>query len=676
MLLLMLLTAGITIAREKPDSLVLNRVFNYKQVIDREVDGIASNLYMKHLYQAKRRNFSLWLIPHMYTIADGKRQFVSETYSRIHYYGLNEVESDRQVYYTTIPRNRTTMSVLNDFSMPSLYHTTMYDDHILSPFCRENRRYYRYHTTHTGNGLCRLEFRPRFQKNTQLVSGVATIEVSTGRIVDVVFDGFYDQIKFHTLITQGSFPPRSLLPQYCQTDFDFKFVGNHITSSFTAVYDCPIRLADTVDVKGDRALIDSVRPVNLSDEEQAVYDTYDAEHAPTPPDTVSTDTVAADSMPATSRRHRRNVLDVVARHLVVSHRKETENYYLKLAPLLEPQYVSYSRSRGLSYKIKAVAEYYFSQDTRLYLNPMLGYSTKQRQFYFTVPLLLKYAPDHDGYTLLQWGNGNRIGSSTVLEEIWKEQGETAVSDDEDLDEFNDNYFQATTHYQPTPWLGLEGGAVYHRRKSVNPTRMSQLGKPTEYHSLAPSVRVLLQPWKRGPLLTVNYERGLDMGSNRSHIYLPYERWEGDISLKHKMKSMQTLNLRLGGGFYTNKEKSYFMDFANFSADFLPGGWDDDWSGDFQLLDSRLYNESPYYVRSNVSYEAPLLLASFLPFVGRYVERERFYWNGLLIKDTRPYSEVGYSFSCQYFSMGLFASFLGVRHQRFGVKFTFELFRRW
>ena len=49
-----------------------------------------------------------------------------------------------------------------------------------------------------------------------------------------------------------------------------------------------------------------------------------------------------------------------------------------------------------------------------------------------------------------------------------------------------------------------------------------------------------------------------------------------------------------------------MDFANFRDNNLPEGWDDDWSGDFQLLDSRLYNESKYYVRSNITYESPLL----------------------------------------------------------------------
>ncbi|MDE6012878.1 MAG: hypothetical protein K2G91_09135, partial [Prevotella sp.] len=122
--------------------------------------------------------------------------------------------------------------------------------------------------------------------------------------------------------------------------------------------------------------------------------------------------------------------------------------------------------------------------------------------------------------------------------------------------------------------------------------------------------------------------------------------------------------------------NYFMDFTNFRENNLPEGWDDDWSGNFQLLASEMYNASDYYLRSNISYESPLLAVSMIPLVGRYVERERAYLNSLSIAHSRIYSELGYGFTCRYFSMALFASFLNIEYQRMGCKFTFELFRRW
>ena len=135
-------------------------------------------------------------------------------------------------------------------------------------------------------------------------------------------------------------------------------------------------------------------------------------------------------------------------------------------------------------------------------------------------------------------------------------------------------------------------------------------------------------------------------------------------------------MKVGGGFYSRKKDNYFVDFMHFRDNKLPEGWDDEWTGNFQLLNSNWYNESRYYARANISYESPFLLTSWLPLVGRLVERERFYISALSIDNTRPYSELGYAFTTRLLSIGLFASFLNTEFQNFECKFTFELFRRW
>jgi hypothetical protein len=95
-----------------------------------------------------------------------------------------------------------------------------------------------------------------------------------------------------------------------------------------------------------------------------------------------------------------------------------------------------------------------------------------------------------------------------------------------------------------------------------------------------------------------------------------------------------------------------------------------------MADSRWYNESNYYLRGHVSYDSPLVMLSWLPFVGDMVETERLYLSALNIKHTRPYIELGYGFRTRFFSTGLFAGFLGKQYHSFSCKFTFELFRRW
>ena len=191
---------------------------------------------------------------------------------------------------------------------------------------------------------------------------------------------------------------------------------------------------------------------------------------------------------------------------------------------------------------------------------------------------------------------------------------------------------------------------------------------------APTIGIKLQPWlNKGPLLSIDWERSIK-GVNKSN--LEYDRWEVDAQWKYHIPGLRLLNMRAGFGLYTTKETDYFLDFTNFRDENLPEGWNDDWSGNFQLLGSREYNVSDYYLRANLSYESPLLLATWIPYLGKYIEKERFYVSGVLLEKTRPYIELGYGFTNRYISVGAFASFRNAQFDQFGMKFDFELFRRW
>ena len=182
----------------------------------------------------------------------------------------------------------------------------------------------------------------------------------------------------------------------------------------------------------------------------------------------------------------------------------------------------------------------------------------------------------------------------------------------------------------------------------------------------------MKPWENGPNLSINYERSI-----KSKAFdLDYARWEASASKIFCLPSTKQINLQVGTGLYTRRKGNNFMEFRNFCVNNLPGGWDDDWTGDFQLLDSKLYNISHYYISSNLSYETPLMMTSFIPYVGKYVERERLYWSGLLIEYSRPYYELGYGFTTRFFSAAAFAGFNELKMTSFGTKFTIELFKKW
>lgn len=131
--------------------------------------------------------------------------------------------------------------------------------------------------------------------------------------------------------------------------------------------------------------------------------------------------------------------------------------------------------------------------------------------------------------------------------------------------------------------------------------MDELDLPTRYRSFAPTLTFHVTPWRKGPYFTLNYEQSFKniAGSN-----LAYGRFEFDVSHKLKLDRLRLINLKGGFGFYTNTETSYFLDYTNFRDHNLPGGWEDDWTGNFQLLNSTWYNTSRYYYRVNTSYESP------------------------------------------------------------------------
>ena len=690
--LLVLCPLSITAKLSRQDSILLARIFSFQRNYTQEMSGFATNVYIKHLYQTHRRNPTMWVIPSTYAIARGERTFISEQYSRLYFRSISDFDHLKQVYYTTIPRNRRTLPVLLEFITPNIYNVTMYGDHILSPFCGENHVYYTYSIANLGHDKMRLYFRPRFVPNTQLVKGKAIVDWKTGQVEQLEIEGEFDMIHFRTISMQGDYGSRALLPKLCKTVIEFKFARNHITSDFTAFYDCPITLPDTINVKGDKHLIDSVRPVSLSEAELAVYHAYDSAHAKRPvADTTRTiheniplpHPMAAMAGKNDSTGHkegpRHDYLkeigwDIIGSNLINSISTSGENGYLKLYPILNPQYLSYSSRKGLSYKMRMRGEYRFSDAFQLHFNPQVGYRFKRHELYYNIPVWFYCGRKKQSTFFLNTSLENRTGNAKVLEDIKRIVGEEAglSIEERELHFFGDNVLQFSNKTTYSKTLTVTIGLTFHRRKALHPKELKAMGLSSKHHSMAPALSVSFRPWAKAPMFTIDYERAF----KSSYFDVDYERWEADASLKHRLRRLQTLNLRVGGGIYTRRKGNYFMDFANFRDNNLPEGWDDDWSGDFQLLRSHLYNESQYYVRGNVSYESPLLGVSLIPLVGRYVERERVYWNGLGIGHTRMYSEIGYGFTTRFFSVGVFASFLNIEYQQMTAKFTFELFKRW
>ena len=657
------------VAKEKEEALILNRIYEYRKANLSEFKSLEENIYMKFRYNVEKRNFALWLIPTTYVLAKDPREYIRESYSTAKFKDVHNFDVNSQVLTGTVRHNHMAMPTLVDFMTPDIYDMAFYEGHVLSPFNKHNRRYYRYTQISLMNGATRIDFRPKLY-NTQLLNGYAIVETETGRILRTVLNGEFDMITFRTEITQNEKEGRTLMPAKCNTAATFRFLGNRITVLFNAYYNCPTTLPDSITSISSRELMDSIRPIPLNRLDKAIYEAYDKERE------ASDLAAAADTVPHKPNLWKKIFWDTIGETLVTPIDAQTKSggAYFRISPIINPLYVSYSGSRGFRYKMKFRSLFRFSQHRYLNIEPTIGYNFKQNQLYFTIPVQMVYNPKRNGYAEIIYGNGNRISNGTVMDAINEAHHDSIDFTNTDIDQFYDNYLRLYNNIMVFDWLDIETGILVHQRKAVNPEVMHQYGVPDEFRSFAPILGIKLQPWlNKGPLFAIDWERSIK-GVNGSN--LEYDRWEFDAQWKYRIPGLRLLNMRAGAGFYTKKTTDYFLDFANFHDENLPEGWDDDWSGNFQLLSGREYNESNYYIRANLSYESPLLFATWIPYLGKYIEKERFYFSGVLLEHSKPYFELGYGFTNRYISVGAFASFRNRHFAEFGMKFDFEIFKRW
>lgn len=662
MLGVMTLMPSVCFAFSSADSTVLQHLWEYRRNYTAPFDGQQQNVYMRYGFDIDKRNALLFLVPTMYVIAKGDHNYVGESYCKVQFRDKYDNRITRQVVWGTIPRQRTAMDYMVEFSTPRFYDVTLYRDYMLSPFHRDNRRYYHYKMTPNADGTTLLSFKPR-TANTQLIQGEATLDSTTGRLMTVIFEGEYDMITFSVKADMNQSDPHIALPKQCSTNARFSLLGNKVTANYLCVYDCPQTLPDSLDEKEDKALMDSLRPVPLNAHEQQIYDRYDEE-------ILKSQEFAHIPSPAVPRKNWLKDIgwDIIGYNLIRGNRTQMGNVSMRISPLLNPLYFGYSQSRGISYKLKLGLQYNWNAHRFLTFNPQIGYNFKLHQFYYKTPLRMNYNPKRNGYAELSFSNGNRISNASLADAFHKVMGDSI-----EMPEYKDESIQAINNVVAFDWLEIATGLVYHHRYSTNRALMREADMPDVFRSFSPMMTLRLTPWHKGPVLTANYEIGI---KDILHSNLKYQRWEFDASILHRMSSLKRLSLRGGLGLYTERNSDYFVDYLNFRDNNLPTGWDDDWSGQFQLLDSRWYNESDYYVRGHMTYDTPMLAVAYLPLIGRYIEAERLYLSALSIEHTRPYIEVGYGCTNRIFSGGIFASFLGGKFLELECKITIELFNRW
>ena len=674
------------------------------------VNDYRADLYIKGKLNIRKKNFMFRYLPKMFRMQKGVREYLMESYSDLHFTAPDIYDQKVIAGYGTVFSGGFQATMLEYFHV-NVYSATLLYDRLLSPLAKNGKKYYRYQIDTIMGGQDNLHYKIRFipkTKSDQLVGGYMIVSSDVWSVREIRFSGRSELLTFENLIKMGEVgDDNEFLPVRYEFEVRFNFVGNVVDGSYLASLDySSIELkekskyrkekkklnltesytlrCDTNSLHLDSAYFASLRPIELMDDEKKLYEDY----------AFRKDTTALKP-PSKRRVFWGEIGDFLLSDLNVDLSRIGS---VKCSPIINPLLLSYSGSNGFSWRQDFKYNRLFSGDKLLRIVPRIGYNFTRKEFYWSANADFDYWPQKRGAIHVNFGNGNRIYSSDVLDELKAMPDSTFDFDQIHLDYFKDLYFNFRHSIEVVNGLELSVGFSAHRRTAVEKSRFVVLNSSLPlasdfldkfkdtYISFAPRVRVEWTPclyyYMNGkrkinlrsayPTFSVDYERGIK-GVFKSTAQ--YERIEFDLQHHVQLGLMRNIYYRFGFGAFTNQEQLYFVDFANLARSNLPIGWNDDIGGVFQLLDGRWYNSSRKYVRAHFTYEAPFLFLRHLMKYTRYVQNERLYVNTLFVPHLNPYLEIGYGIGTHIFDVGVFVSSENWKYTEVGCKFTFELFNR-
>lgn len=697
---------------------VLGKVIQFAPLYETLIEDYRADVYMKGRIYVRKKNFLIHYAPSMFKLEKGVREYMTESFSELHYTAPNIYDQKIKARYGTIKRFEGIGVDVLDYFHINIYSTSLLTSKLLSPLSPTAPKYYKFaiDSLHGAENemLYRISFTPK-NKSYQLVKGYMLVSSDVWSVRELQFSGRSEYLRFSNRIKMGNVGDENeFLPVCYDMNATFRLFGNVIDGNFSVNFDYTsvktkakerkkekrkinydltesftLQCDTAACVLADSATFDTLRLVPLTDYEKEFYKRSFADK----------DSTARRIDKNTTQLFWAGVGDVgealLSRHTV----DFAQGGRIRFSPIINPFLIDYSGRDGFSYRHEIRYNRMFKGDRLLRVSPKMGYNFKYNEFYWKVDGRFDYWPRKRASLHARVGNGNRIYSSEILEELKNLPDSVVDFDNLKLDYFRNLYFELIHRVEIFNGFSFDAGITMHRRSAVNKVNLKDLEAedPKDeleldekirnvYRSFAPRLGISWTPgqyyymngdrkvnlYSRWPSFSLDWERGVRgvLGG-----IMDYERWEFDMQQKIPLGLMRSLYYRTGCGAFTDQEKLYFVDFVNFSKNNLPVGWNDELGGVFRLLDRRWYNSSRKYLRLNSTYEAPFLILPRLQKRTRNILNERLYAGVLMMPHLNPYVEIGYGIGTHIFDFGMFASFVNGSYSDFGIKFTLELFNR-
>ena len=578
----LLLPLAVQAKREKVDmpdkpmvsDSILQCIFQFSPFYSRIIDEYKADLYIKGKVKVHKRNHLIRYVPSMFRFEKHINDYLMESLSELHYTAPDIYDRKIKAVSTTFPRNRGQITDVMDYLNMNIYSSSLMSDKLLSPLDKKSSRYYHYLLDSiAGPPDCqryKILIIPKF-RGTQLVSGYMWVSDQIWTIRELYIEGVYDVIRFKVRVKMGEEGDVEFLPVQFDLNLVFKFIGNHLEMDMGAwlkyneikFYEGAARrksqkkhrhdltesyklTCDSEQLITDKEKFNELRPIPLSALEDSLYRSY----------ALRQDTLLR--VPKKKKNEHLEFWGELGDMLISSYNVNLSSMgSVHCSPLINPVLLDYSHSRGFSYKQKFKYSRLFHDGRILRISPQIGYNFTHKELYVKADADWQYWPEKQASFEVSVGNGNRIYSSVVLDQLKQLPDSTFNFDQLELDYFKDVYLNLFHNIEIVNGLFIKAGVSVHWRYLINNSKVI-LEKPlpdkdwaalrgirSEYNSFAPRIRI---EWTPGMYYYMNGRRKMNVGSSMPTFMLDYERgikgvfkstgaherWEFDIqqNLKH------------------------------------------------------------------------------------------------------------------------------------------------
>ena len=414
---------------------IMDRVIFFAPFYERIVDEYKAELYIKGWANIRKKNHLLRFIPSMFRIKKGVREYMMETYSELHYPAPDIYDQKVKASVGTTSELWELDGRLLEYFHINIYSSTLLYDKLLSPLAANAKKYYTYYIDSIMGEAHNREFRIRFMpksKSFQLVGGYMIVSDNVWSVREIRFSGRSEMLRFNNQVRMGQVGSKDeFLPVHFNVEATIRFLGNVIVGSYTAVLDYKdihqkdpaaaagrnrlkskydlsdsyTLLTDTNAYQRDTAYFNTLRPIPLTPHEQTLYEDF----------FLRRDTLLYKKKPKNKRlEFWGQIGDALVSRYTVDFAKMGS---VRCSPLINPLLLSYSGSNGFSYRQEFKYNRLFTGDRLLRVVPKLGYNFKRKEFYWSINSDFDYWPRKRAALHVSVGNGNRIYSSDVLEDL-------------------------------------------------------------------------------------------------------------------------------------------------------------------------------------------------------------------------------------------------------------------